>query len=151
MPYTADQVYQEDNFIFATKEDGRLPTLYFRTNHGSGRLRQEHKHGPKIQDITKHISHAFFKTKKQQVDFYHQINDQTTRDDFRKLRRTYQGTNIPKEGYYHVEAAFDTHEGTGKALTRHKSGGVAVGEKTYLKLKENVDTIYQDIRRKLGL
>lgn len=51
MPYTPQQVYRSENLRFATQETGREPTLYFRTNHGSGRLRQQHPNGAKVQDI----------------------------------------------------------------------------------------------------
>ncbi|BFM14216.1 hypothetical protein R50073_03990 [Maricurvus nonylphenolicus] len=144
MPYTPEQVYKPENLKFATaggkfhkgprKGEVRAPTLYFRTNHGSGRLRQEHDKGPKVQEIRKHTSHAFFKTKQGAIDFHEELKTtpNLTRDLFREIRTRHGATNRPFQDAFHQESTFTGHGGDSPIAKRglHRSGGqVVVGDK----------------------
>jgi hypothetical protein len=156
MPYTKEQVYQPENLRFATKSKGRDPTLYFRTNHGSGRLRQEHKNGPKVQDVRKHTTHAFFQEKQHARDFYAAAKQQhsdgvLTRDAFRDLRKQHGGRHTPFANAFHVEGTFKGHaghhglakfqEGSKRKKGLHKSQGQVVDAEELRKLKANTPNI----------
>lgn len=143
MPHSPGRVYRQENLRFATKAPGREPTLYFRTSHGSGRLRQQHPRGPKIQDIVKHTSHAFFATKRARKEFRRDFKrTDKTRRAFRELRARHAGKHTPIAGYHHYEASFDRHDGSGVAHTTHKSQGKVVGPRTLARLHTQVDDIY---------
>ncbi len=146
MPYTEDEVYKQENLRFATHEQGRAPTLYFRTGHGSGRLRQEHPDGPKIQDIRMHTSHAFFPTERQQREFAASFSEGMTRSDFRRLRTAHGGRHTPTEGYHHYEASFDAHQGAGQAVVTHRSGGTVVGQNQLSTLRSATSGIYTQMK-----
>ncbi|WP_188792807.1 hypothetical protein [Dyella nitratireducens] len=147
MPHHPDRVYTADNLRFATLDPKRgSPTLYFRTSHGSGRLRQVHKKGPLIQKIKKHTSHAFFSTKAAQRSFRSQFTKGMTRQEFRDLRRQLGGTRRPIEGYHHFEATFDAHAPQGKAYLTHPSAGTVVGAGALHGLRGRVNQIYRDLR-----
>ncbi|UAA38690.1 hypothetical protein KIH87_18835 [Paraneptunicella aestuarii] len=152
MPYTPQQVYRSENLRFATQEGTRQPTMYFRTDHGSGRLRQEHDSGPKVQDIRKHTTHAFFKTKDQQVAFHRDLRAQgtgLTRTQYRELRAHHGGHHTPREGYFHHEASFQGHGGgslvhtnsRGDAARLHKNGGQVVSSQKLETLRGQTSTI----------
>jgi len=142
MPYTKDQVYQSQHLRFATKDTGREPTLYFRTNHGSGRLRQQHQSGAMVQDVRKHTSHAFFPDKKSLDAFSAEFKRGMTRTQFRELRKTHGGRHTPAEGAYHFESSFSAHAGHGQALVTHKSGGRVLGTEQTKALRSRVPEIY---------
>jgi len=142
MPNPPEKVYTSQNLRFATHEQGRLPTLYFRTSHGSGRLRQEHPSGPKVQDVRMHTSHAFFPTLQAQEQFSQRFTKGMTRQEFRDLRRELGGRHTPTEGYHHFEATFGAHAKTGTALLTHKSGGTVLGSEQVEALRARVPQIY---------
>ena len=147
MPHQPDRVYTAENLRFATLDPKRgSPTLYFRTSHGSGRLRQVHKTGPLIQKIRKHTSHAFFSTKDAQRNFRAQFIRGMTRQEFRDLRRQLGGTRRPTEGYHHFEATFDAHAPQGRASSTHPSGGTVVSASTLHDLRGRVNQSYRDLR-----
>ena len=143
MPYSKDQVYKSENLRFATHEEGRQPTLYFRTSHGSGRLRQEHPSGPKVQDIRMHTSHAFFATKKERDDFAEVFKSGgMSRGDFRSKRSVHGGHHTPFEGAHHFEATFSAHGPGGTALSTHKSGGQVVSTEKLEQLRPKAASIF---------
>ena len=149
VPYTPEQVYKPENFYFATEASGRPPTLYFRTDHGSGRLRQQHDDGPLVQGIRKHTSHAFFADEKQldgieaEIEKRFAQNRTMTRQEFRALRRKYRGTNRPVQGYYHYEATFDGHAEGRICNSTHASSGRIVAPSRAAELKANVPEIFE--------
>jgi hypothetical protein len=143
MPAHPDEVYRSENLRFATKEAGRLPTLYFRTSHGSGRLRQQHDDGPYKQPIRKHTSHAFFATEELRNRFIDEFHTTTmTRGDFRTTRAKYGGKHTPTQDYYHFEATFDKHGSDGKMKRDHPSGGTVVSGQYLEELRTKVPQIY---------
>jgi len=152
MPYRPEQVYTSENFYFATQAAGRPPTLYFRTNHGSGRLRQQHDDGPLVQEIRKHTSHAFFAREKQldaiedEIDELFDQDRTMTRQQFRELRRKHHGTNRPVQGYYHYEATFDGHAEGRVCNNRHASSGTIVPPSRHAELKAQVPEIFAQTR-----
>lgn len=153
MPYTAEKVYTPENFYFATKAKNRLPTLYFRTDHGSGRLRQEHGDGPKVQEIRKHTSHAFFDSEEKVKAFAKALKTRypdkrsMTRQNFRDLRREYHGINRPVQNYSHYEATFDGHDSARICTVRHKSGGIVVSAGESETLRAQAASIFASTAR----
>lgn len=143
MPHSPDRVYRPENLRFATKAPGREPTLYFRTSHGSGRLRQQHPRGPKIQGIVKHTSHAFFAHKKARKEFRREFkSSDKTRRAFRELRAKHAGKHTPTARYYHYEASFNRHDGGGVAHTTHSSQGRVVTLRRLERLRTQASEIY---------
>ena len=144
MPYTPEKVYTPQHLKFATQAPDREPTLYFRTTHGSGRLRQQHESGAKVQDVRMHTSHAFFPDVDTHAEFARQVraNPTLTRQEFRQLRHDLGGRHTPTEGFHHFEATFDAHGPTGRAWKTHKSEGTVVGPEHLETLRTKVPEIY---------
>lgn len=160
MPFTKEQVYQAENLRFATQAEKREPTLYFRTGHGSGRLRQDHPTaGPMAQEVRMHTTHAFFEKKEQQIAFHKAVASQgtdLTRDQYRELRSAHGGQHTPQENFHHHEASFQGHGGGSKVITQphdasqaklHISGGTVVSPSTLSNLRSQTSSI----AKKLGV
>lgn len=150
MPYTMDQVYLPENLIFCTQSPGRKPTLYFRTNHGSGRLRQEHPSGPLIKNIVKHYTHAFFPTKAELDNFVKALHalgkPKLSRAEYRRLRSAHGGFHRPTEGYFHREQWFHGHEPSSLTVNGHTSMGQVVGPAVLAELRKQVNDIYKGMK-----
>jgi len=62
-------LYSAANLMFLTKASGRLPTLYFRSGNQSGRIRQQHGAGSKVDREVNKVDY-FFSSKSSMKKFF---------------------------------------------------------------------------------
>lgn len=140
------KVYTSKNLCFATKEASRLPTLYFRSQYGCGRIRQEHAHGPKIQDVRPNMLDVFFKSSDQLDSFYIAFgaipDHQRTVSRVHALMANKQGVGIAFKDAYHFECTVSRE---GLCSKRHKSGGTVVIGPELENIRPQVPNIYASI------
>ena len=148
-----DDVYKSKNLVFATKGDSRLPTLYFRSQAGCGRIRQQHDSGPKIQDVRMNMIDAFFESKDNLDNFhaavksyYKSSGGKLTIQVIHTLMSNYQGKGISFPNAYHAEYS-ELHKDYAKGESRlfrdrHKSGGRIVTKTDLELIRPQVPQIY---------
>jgi len=117
-PDVIDMLFTPCNFLFSTKENGRLETLYFKNcaKNQTGRLRQEHKEGPLARIDKKAKTHLFLSSKR-----FRRLREWHHRHKHKAPQVIEDAERQPKNEARHIEFAYDEH---GKEISGwHKSGG----------------------------
>jgi hypothetical protein len=115
---TIETLFTSSNYLFSTKAKHRKETLYFedQTTKQTGRLRQEHKNGPKAK-IDKYHKRRMFVSKKR-----YEFLSKRHKKHPKQLPRFYSYEQQKKVGKHHIEFAFERE----KVSRWHKSEGTVV-------------------------
>jgi hypothetical protein len=101
------------NYAFSTKAKGREETLYFEDAHHTGRLRQQHRLGPKLQIDENSRTHLFLSEKRYvRLKKWRRKNKKVTPLVYRYERKA-------KNGKRHIEFARE-----GQEVVWHASAGI---------------------------
>jgi len=101
--------FTHQNFCFATKQPGRLPTLYFanggpsqlNTTEQGGRIRQQHDEGPLVDVFIGERKHYFFENREQMRAVRSAIRENPFRTAF---EAAVQGiSQVPQRNSTHME------------------------------------------------
>ncbi|HEU0054759.1 MAG TPA: hypothetical protein VFQ39_16345 [Longimicrobium sp.] len=121
-PAEPPDLYGAGNLAFLTEADNRLPTLYFKEGNTSGRLRQQHGHGPKAASETN--KRDYFFRKKKDLDKFHKAARKARRKgkkfDPWGIRWGFHKT--PRHDDYHHEVTYRADDPR-RVKTTHKSQG----------------------------
>ena len=124
-PEDAPDLFNAENLSFLTQSKNRLPTLYFKQGGDSGRLRQQHHHGPLIQTET-HKSDYFFPSKQHRNAFKQaamKAHDEKTDFDPSTLKDVEFSTK-PYKDAHHLEVSWNPEQGKEKQIYNlHPSEG----------------------------
>jgi hypothetical protein len=127
------KLFSPDNYRFSTKAEGREETLYFenRATNQTGRLRQQHKEGPRARIDEKARTHLFLSKKRHKyLKRWHKENPcRVPAFCCRELRLV--------GGKYHVEFACE-----GEELRWHASKGI-------VKVNKNPKPLVRDALNKV--
>lgn len=114
------ELYTKSNLRFLTQAVGRLPTLYFVRGDLSGRIRQQHRKGPKVES-ERNKKDYFFSNKDDMGRFHKSARSaRKARQKFDVNVEEFGGTLKPTDGFFHLELTYND-DGTIRKL--HPSGG----------------------------
>ena len=112
-------LFSAANLKFLTQAEDRLPTLYFKQNNDSGRLRQQHGSGPGVFTESNKTDY-FFPDKDNKQKFAEKARSAMKKTVFNPDLIEFKAVTIPTQGYEHYEV---TYNNNGVPIKVHPSGG----------------------------
>jgi hypothetical protein len=138
----APALYKKENLKFLTKDENRLPTLYFKSGNDSGRIRQQHKSGPEVIAETYKVDY-FFPKNEDKTKFSNAASKaKNGKVAFKPNLEDYNATLEIKDGYYHAEVTY-TNDKDQMVVKVHPSGGKIVTNIEDFKDDQIIKAAYQ--------
>jgi hypothetical protein len=129
-------LFKRSNYRFSTKANGRKETMYFENcvTKQTGRLRQQHRHGPLVKIDKKAKIHRFLSKKR-----FEYVRKWRKQHDKNCLPCFYICEQLEENGKHHIEFAYEEKEVSGW----HRSGGTVRTSKQHL--QRRLDSALKEI------